>query len=75
LARQVQDIGFAELATGESATRPLKSGRHAWIQVTRGSVSVNGVALETGDGAAVSDEKQLNFAGREDGQILLFDLN
>ena len=53
----------------------MKSGRHAWIQVTRGSVSVNGVALETGDGAAVSDEKELNFAGREDGQILLFDLN
>jgi redox-sensitive bicupin YhaK (pirin superfamily) len=73
--RQDASLSVAELATGESATRPLKSGRHAWIQVTRGSVSVNGVALETGDGAAVSDEKEPNFAGREDGQILLFDLN
>jgi redox-sensitive bicupin YhaK (pirin superfamily) len=75
IVRQDASLSVAELKAGESGTRSLKPERHAWIQVTSGSVSVNGVTLETGDGAAVSEESELSFAGLEDGQVLLFDLN
>src|SRR5215471_15280291 len=51
----------------------LKPGRYAWIQIARGSMTLNGTKLEAGDGAAVSNEKQVTLAG--EGEALLFDLN
>lgn len=62
------------LDAGESATHPLRPGRHAWLQVARGSLTLNGQLLQSGDGAAVSDEETLELVGREDAEVLLFDL-
>jgi len=60
---------------GKAVTHEIASGRHAWVQVTRGSVSVNGAKLKAGDGAAIADEKKLTIAANgEDSEILLFDL-
>ena len=50
----------------------LAPGRHAWVQVAKGSVKLNGQPLRQGDGAAVSDERSLRLEG--DGEVLLFDL-
>ncbi len=47
---------------------------HAWLQVARGSLAVNGVALQQGDGAAVSEEPRLRLAAREDLEMLIFEL-
>lgn len=63
------------LEEGESVAHQLQNGRHAWLQVARGSVEVNGVELNQGDGAAVSDEAEVKIAGRESAEVLLFDLN
>jgi len=64
------------LDEGGSVTHELSEGRHAWIQVVKGSVSVNGVDLDTSDGAAVSEEERLEIVSKADGsEILLFDLN
>jgi quercetin 2,3-dioxygenase len=53
----------------------LTRGRHAWVQVTRGRVSLNGQPLQAGDGAAVSDEPSLTIAALDDpAEVLLFDL-
>jgi redox-sensitive bicupin YhaK (pirin superfamily) len=50
-------------------------GRHAWAQILRGSVTLNGQVLHAGDGAAVSDERELALAGHDsNGEVLLFDL-
>ncbi len=64
------------LGDGERVRHALAPGRHGWVQVARGALSVNGVALEAGDGAAVSDEAELVLAGRgaELAEALLFDL-
>jgi redox-sensitive bicupin YhaK (pirin superfamily) len=40
----------------------------------RGQVSLNGVALDTSDGAAVSDETMLTIQAITDAEIMLFDL-
>jgi redox-sensitive bicupin YhaK (pirin superfamily) len=64
----------ALLAPDESATHTLASGRHAWLQVVRGAVALNGHALRAGDGAAVSDEESLEIKADEESEILLFDL-
>jgi len=44
------------------------------VQVARGTVKLNGKALNEGDGAAVSAEKSLELAGVDDAEVLLFDL-
>lgn len=66
----------AALEPKETVRHTLASGRHAWLQVARGAVMLNGVALKAGDGAAASDESALEVAGADDGssEILLFDL-
>ena len=66
----------AALAPKESVTHKLGAGRHAWLQVARGTVTLNGQALNAGDGASVSDEQALEISGADNGssEILLFDL-
>jgi hypothetical protein len=55
-----------------NVTFELLPGRHAWVQVAKGQIKLNGQTLVAGDGAAVSDEKRLQLEG--DGEVLLFDL-
>ena len=53
----------------------LAAGRHAWLQIVRGGVSLNGQKLAAGDGAAISAESQLQIAaGDAEAEVLLFDL-
>ena len=64
------------LTTGETVQHQLAPGRHAWLQVARGSVKLGEQVLNEGDGAAVSDEGELAIEGQtaEGGEFLLFDL-
>ncbi len=62
------------LAPGEETTHSLDGKRHAWLQVAKGEVELNGQKLGQGDGAAVSEEKKLTIKGTKDAEILLFDL-
>ena len=58
----------------ESARLPLGEARYAYVHVARGSVTVNGVAMEEGDGARIRDERVLTFADGADAEVLVFDL-
>ena len=68
------DLYGAVIAQGEGLTHALRDGRKAWIQVARGSVTLNGEQLHPGDGAAVSDEPRLDLKATSDAEILLFDM-
>ena len=59
---------------GESGELALAPGRHAWVQVARGSVRVNGQALGEGDGLAATGEALLRYEGIDDAEVLTFDL-
>jgi quercetin 2,3-dioxygenase len=72
--RQDNDLYATVLGAGESVQHALKPDRHAYVQVARGSVQLNGKPLETGDGAAISAEKSLQLTGVKDAEVLLFDL-
>jgi redox-sensitive bicupin YhaK (pirin superfamily) len=74
LIHQDARIYLSQLDTGESVGQSLSPGRFAWLQVLRGQVSLNGVALDTSDGAAVSDETMLTIQAITDAEIMLFDL-
>ena len=71
---QDADVWGAVLVPGESATHVLRPGRGAWLQVAKGELSVNGVALREGDGAAIEGEESLLLTGRHEAELLLFDL-
>jgi quercetin 2,3-dioxygenase len=62
------------LEKGQRAEFALDRARHAWIQVARGQVALNGHKLDSSDGAAVSSERCLEFFTDEHAEILLFDL-
>jgi redox-sensitive bicupin YhaK (pirin superfamily) len=61
-------------AAGTHLEHRLAPGRHAWVQVARGRIAVNGTELDAGDGAAVSDEAGLAITASVDAEFLLFDL-
>lgn len=71
-----QDVDlYATLLNGdESASLTLRSGRHAWVQVARGQVHVNGILLKEGDGAALSDEASVTLDRADEAEVLVFDL-
>jgi redox-sensitive bicupin YhaK (pirin superfamily) len=62
------------LDAGERTELDLAAGRHAWVQMVRGKVRLNGEALGPGDGAAVSGERRLRLEGVESSELLVFDL-
>ena len=62
------------LAPGEKASLALAAGRHAWVQVVRGALTLDGTALAAGDGAALSDAPRLEVVAREPSELLVFDL-
>ena len=62
------------LDAGSDVKLDLKPGRHAWVQVIRGDVSLNGHDLSAGDGAAVSDERALRLSAGTETEVLVFDL-
>jgi redox-sensitive bicupin YhaK (pirin superfamily) len=73
-----QDVNLyaSLLAKNEQVSHELAEGRHAWVQLISGSITVNGETLKPGDGAAVSEEKLLTIkANDDDTEFLLFDLN
>jgi hypothetical protein len=71
-----QDVSLlvTRLAAGDERVHALAPGRHAWVHVARGEVTLGGHALGEGDGAALSGEPEARLAGRGDAEVLLFDL-
>jgi quercetin 2,3-dioxygenase len=74
--RLVQDaeIWAAKLDADVEAIHNLAPGRRAWVQVTKGEVSVDTERLSAGDGAAVTDQAHVALRSRTPAEILLFDL-
>jgi redox-sensitive bicupin YhaK (pirin superfamily) len=71
---QDANLYIARLDKGDQAKLDLKADRHAWVQVARGGVTVNGEELKAGDGAAISKEDEIQVKAKEASEVLLFDL-
>ncbi len=64
----------SKLEPGQELKYALGEDRHAWLQVAKGAVELNGKNLKQGDGAAASDEQKLVVKGASDAEVLLFDV-
>ncbi|HSE13765.1 MAG TPA: pirin family protein [Rudaea sp.] len=74
LIHQDVDLYVARPAADAQLSHQFKPGRVGWMQVARGSIEINGQALEQGDGAAIDDLAQLRIEALEDAELLLFDM-
>jgi len=72
--RQDAAIRIGRLKKGHALTYPIAPGRHAWVHVASGEIDLNGLGLQEGDGAAVSDERELRVSTPSSAEILVFDL-
>ena len=72
---QDADLWLAKLAPQQTVARTLAAGRHAWLHVAEGEVTLNGQPLAGGDAAAVDGASALNLVATKASQVLLFDLN
>ncbi len=71
-----QDVNFYAglFDDGEEATLSLASDRGAWIHVARGTVEIEGRELSAGDAIAVTRKTSVEIKGKDDGEVLVFDL-
>jgi len=71
---QDMELSRWALSQDEQGDYQITAGRKVWIQVVKGSVSVNGTTATTADGLAIWDEQALSIHADSDSEILLFDL-
>ena len=71
---QNAEIYRVRLQPGQSVTHALKPGRGAWLQIAEGALTLNGVALATGDGASTEEPGTLKLSANAATEGLLFDL-
>jgi redox-sensitive bicupin YhaK (pirin superfamily) len=72
--RQDARIYLGSIDEGRELTHELAGGRHAWLQVLKGNVDLNGLAMSAGDGAAISDDSSLAVRSKSSSEVMLFDL-
>lgn len=64
----------ATLSRGQGISHNISARRKAWVQVARGSLRVNEVDLQTGDGLAIDGAGTLIFSEGQDAEFLFFEL-
>ncbi len=72
--RQDATLFLASLESGQQVSHSPASGRHAWLQVLRGEIELNGHRLAAGDGAAAHEESALMVRADRPSEVLLFDI-
>jgi redox-sensitive bicupin YhaK (pirin superfamily) len=66
---------YAGLFNGaENADLALSPERKAYVFLVRGSLQVNGLALQAGDAALLQAEASLHLSHGQDAEVLVFDL-
>ena len=67
-------IYSAVIDNGDAVNHSLDSKRYAWLQVARGTIRLNDIEMNQGDGAAISEEAELRITAHDQAEVLLFDL-
>ena len=68
------ELYLAAISAGQQLNYRLKPGRQAWLQVTRGTATINGTLVGAGDGVSVSEEEILEVTAAQVAELLLFNL-
>ncbi len=71
-----QDVALhaGRLRPGDRAELTLAPGRHAWVHVAAGSVTLNGLTLDEGDAGSLGAPELLALVAQTESEVLVFDL-
>jgi quercetin 2,3-dioxygenase len=69
------DLYVSVLSTGDLVKFEVAQSRFAWIQVARGTATLNGESLREGDGVQINSPESLELTTESNAEILLFDLS
>lgn len=70
-----QDVEIFAARPSAGRTYEYAAGRKLWVQVIRGSLEINSVRLDAGDGAAIESEPMLKIASSPTpSEFIVFDL-
>jgi redox-sensitive bicupin YhaK (pirin superfamily) len=64
----------ASMLAGHQITYPMQRGRRAYLVVSSGRIALNGVYLDTRDGAVIRDEDHVVIVAPQDAELLLVDI-
>ena len=64
----------SKLKSDHKVSLTTNSKRGLWVQVIKGSLSVNDQSLHAGDGLALAEIEKLNITATDDSEFLLFDM-
>lgn len=59
---------------GQSLELALRPGRKAWLHLAKGAITLNGLELQAGDGAAIEGEERLVIDATKASDLVIFDL-
>jgi quercetin 2,3-dioxygenase len=71
---QDADLYATLVKKGDVVEHVIAPGRGGWVQLARGSVTLNGETLDEGDGVAISTSGPLRIDGLKEAELLLFDM-
>ncbi len=74
LIHQNVNLFAAFLNENASVNHEFSKGHKGWLQLVKGEIKVNGQTLNEGDGAAITEEKNLQIESTKNAEFLLFDL-
>jgi quercetin 2,3-dioxygenase len=63
----------ASLQAGQTAEYPIGAGRHLYLVPASGAVDVNGMRIDTRDGAAIEDVEVVTVTALENAEIVMVD--
>jgi quercetin 2,3-dioxygenase len=74
LLNQDARVYLGALEAGASLTQTVDAARHVWVQIVRGTGTVNGEAYRDGDGIALWKEDAVTIAAETATDLVFFDL-
>ncbi|MEM9168571.1 MAG: pirin family protein [Pseudomonadota bacterium] len=71
-----QDVNFYAglFDDGEKTTLDVAPGRGVWVHVANGTALIEGRELSAGDALAATNKKAIEIIGKDDAEVLVFDL-
>jgi len=69
------DLYIGSLDKGQSIKNTFDINRNIWLQLTRGSMTINNQGIEAGDGVSISNETEIELSTSKSAEFLLFNMN
>jgi quercetin 2,3-dioxygenase len=74
LVHQDAHVFVSRLTSGTTVSQPIGEDRGVYLYVIDGDVTVNGVRMQTGDAAQLSDESRLSLEASSDTELIAVDV-